>query len=304
MDDDDIDVDEIWDSIRAMVAKTALAISVPLAPRYYNAIGARGLSAGEEGKPSKCFQILGFDVMLDHKGNPWLLEVNGNPSLRIDFEAEVEGKTGVHELLRSPIDEAIKIPVVTEALRIVDARKRRLLAGDTGHTSGASSTSDSEDVLVTDDPSAPEGRDTAADADADTDGDGFEGFVAGSDPIYEQLDLSQYQHLQLLEDCRRLFEVSCGVRNRTEMTRSKWVAFARHAKLVTKERSAASFDLLFITVLRTARCASDMTSGASMGVMEFCDALSRLAQLEYPKESPADALRQLLSYVRGTGLEF
>ena len=33
---------------------------------------------------TNCFHILGFDIMLDHKGKAWLLEVNCSPSLGID----------------------------------------------------------------------------------------------------------------------------------------------------------------------------------------------------------------------------
>ena len=63
-------------------------------------------------EPDLCYEILGFDIMLDQKLKPWLIEVNHTPS----FAAE----TGV--------DEDIKRELITHALEIVklsvDNRKR------------------------------------------------------------------------------------------------------------------------------------------------------------------------------------
>ena len=34
------------------------------------------------------FEVLGFDVLIDEKGKPWVVEVNHNPSLSIYFDDE------------------------------------------------------------------------------------------------------------------------------------------------------------------------------------------------------------------------
>ncbi|KAJ3026449.1 Tubulin polyglutamylase ttll6 [Rhizophlyctis rosea] len=44
---------------------------------------------------SPCFEILGFDILLDHKLKPWLLEVNHSPSFTCDSPIDLEIKSGV-----------------------------------------------------------------------------------------------------------------------------------------------------------------------------------------------------------------
>ena len=44
-----------------------------------------------------CFELLGFDVLLDNKFRPWLLEVNHSPSFNCDCPVDVSVKNAVLE---------------------------------------------------------------------------------------------------------------------------------------------------------------------------------------------------------------
>ena len=66
------------------------------------------------------FQILGFDILLLSDGKPMLLEVNSNPSLRIDYEREV--LPGIFEYIYSQVDTEIKKPLVHDTLLLVAPR--------------------------------------------------------------------------------------------------------------------------------------------------------------------------------------
>ena len=51
-----------------------------------------------------CFQILGFDIFIDSKSKPWLLEVNQSPSFTTD----------------TPLDFNIKKNLISDAINILN----------------------------------------------------------------------------------------------------------------------------------------------------------------------------------------
>ena len=56
-----------------------------------------------------CFEILGFDIFLDQKLRPWILEVNHTPSFTTD----------------TPLDLKIKKGVITDSLHLLNLSVRR-----------------------------------------------------------------------------------------------------------------------------------------------------------------------------------
>ena len=49
-----------------------------------------------------CFEILGFDILIDHKLKPWVIEINISPSFHVDTPLDFRIKKGV-------IEESIKL---------------------------------------------------------------------------------------------------------------------------------------------------------------------------------------------------
>ncbi|KAG8447555.1 hypothetical protein GDO86_014889 [Hymenochirus boettgeri] len=106
-----VDVKKVWSDIISLVIKTILALVPEL--KVYNQAEI------PPGKPGPtCFQILGFDILLKKNLKPVLLEVNANPSMKIDHEQEIV--PGVYENVPSLVDEEVKIAVIRDTLRLVD----------------------------------------------------------------------------------------------------------------------------------------------------------------------------------------
>lgn len=70
---------QIWAEIEQIVVKTIFVVQPQLQHLY---------RTSQAKEPDVCFDLLGFDVMLDHKLKPWMLEVNHMPSFRADTDID------------------------------------------------------------------------------------------------------------------------------------------------------------------------------------------------------------------------
>jgi Tubulin-tyrosine ligase family len=86
----------VWAAIKAIVVRSIIAVQPVLAHEYAYALPPCG-------DPFRCFEVLGYDFLLDAKGRPWLLEVNHSPSFHTD----------------SALDVAVKDALIRDTLRLV-----------------------------------------------------------------------------------------------------------------------------------------------------------------------------------------
>ncbi|KAK1163930.1 tubulin polyglutamylase TTLL7-like isoform X1 [Acipenser oxyrinchus oxyrinchus] len=86
----DYDVSKFWGDVSELVVKT-LIVAEPHVLHAY-----RMCRPGQPpGSDSVCFEILGFDIILDRKLKPWLLEINRAPSFGTDQKIDYDVKKGV-----------------------------------------------------------------------------------------------------------------------------------------------------------------------------------------------------------------
>nr|KAF6399270.1 hypothetical protein HJG59_010157 [Molossus molossus] len=77
----------MWGDIEDIIIKTIISAHSVLRHNYRTCF-PQHLSGGT----CACFEILGFDILLDHKLKPWLLEVNHSPSFTTDSRLDREVK--------------------------------------------------------------------------------------------------------------------------------------------------------------------------------------------------------------------
>lgn len=76
-----IDNDLLWSRIYDVILKSLIAVDGPIKSQL-NKIVTR----------NNCFELLGFDVLIDSNLKPWLMEVNLSPSLACDSPIDLKIK--------------------------------------------------------------------------------------------------------------------------------------------------------------------------------------------------------------------
>lgn len=115
-------VDQIQANIKILIAKTLIAVQAGLSHQFDTRLKTAKLNK------VKCFHILGIDVLLTEDCQAWLLEINANPSLRVDFESEIS--PGVMQSIPSALDLYVKTQVVEDAVLISQMKKKQQIALD------------------------------------------------------------------------------------------------------------------------------------------------------------------------------
>ena len=87
-----IDVDKMWSNIIYVIVASILSVHHQLA-RAYKAAIPEGSTLHTPS--STCFEILGFDVLLDANQRAWLIEVNHAPSFKGGSKVDTSVKSGV-----------------------------------------------------------------------------------------------------------------------------------------------------------------------------------------------------------------
>ncbi|XP_049639693.1 tubulin polyglutamylase TTLL13 [Suncus etruscus] len=103
---------ELWGSIEDIIVKTIISAHSVLRHNYRTCFPQYLCGA-----VCACFELLGFDILLDHKLKPWLLEVNHSPSFTTD----------------SRLDREVKDSLLCDTIRILRLRgcdRRKVLEED------------------------------------------------------------------------------------------------------------------------------------------------------------------------------
>ncbi|XP_036673589.3 tubulin polyglutamylase TTLL13 [Drosophila suzukii] len=104
------DVEEFWSNVDDVIIKTVLSAWPVLKHNYHACFPGHD-------KIQACFEILGFDILVDWKLKPYILEVNHSPSFHTNEQ----------------VDREVKRPLIRDTLNLVStvlADKRQILRED------------------------------------------------------------------------------------------------------------------------------------------------------------------------------
>eukprot|EP00742_Colponemidia_sp_Colp-10_P006292 GILJ01006742.1.p1 GENE.GILJ01006742.1~~GILJ01006742.1.p1 ORF type:complete len:903 (+),score=134.08 GILJ01006742.1:151-2859(+) len=91
------DMQKLMTEIESIIIKAMVSVQ-PVLSHQYRSCQPDDLEMG------MCFELLGFDIMLDHKLRPWLIEINHSPSFTTD----------------TPLDQQIKENCICDVMRLLN----------------------------------------------------------------------------------------------------------------------------------------------------------------------------------------
>ncbi|KAJ7308116.1 hypothetical protein JRQ81_008625 [Phrynocephalus forsythii] len=275
-----VEVQKVWSDIVSLVVKTVIAM-VPDLKVYYQS----DIPAGKPG-PSY-FQILGFDILLMRNLKPILLEVNANPSMKIDYEKSTPAtppltclsfgnpkvSPGVIEYIPSPVDEEVKVAVIRDTLRLVDPhRKKRQEEEPTWQ--------EKDDFL-----------DKGCAEKTELDGSGTI-CLKQVFPKYAK----QFDYLRLVDRIAALFIRFLGVKGTTRLGPTAFRTFIRNSKISNSGFSMAAADILYIDITRRGTSLGVDQRDVGMGLQAFVEAICFLAQRRYKSLSLHEQVELLMDF--------
>ncbi|XP_012929013.2 tubulin polyglutamylase TTLL11 [Heterocephalus glaber] len=251
-----VDIKKVWSDIISLVIKTVIALTPELKVFYQSDIPT--------GRPGPtCFQILGFDILLMKNLKPMLLEVNANPSMRIEHEHELS--PGVFENVPSLVDEEVKVAVIRDTLRLMDPLKKKRESQSQQLEKASAGKKDSLDgeLAGTPDPN-PEAHLPSI-------------CLKQVFPKYAK----QFNYLRLVDRMANLFIRFLGIKGTMKLGPTGFRTFIRNCKLSSSSLSMAAVDILYIDITRRWNSMTLDQRDSGMCLQAFVEAFFFLAQRKF-----------------------
>ncbi|CAO2597734.1 Tubulin polyglutamylase TTLL11 [Lemmus lemmus] len=283
-----VDIKKVWSDIISLVIKTVIALTPELKVFYQSDIPT--------GRPGPtCFQILGFDILLMKNLKPMLLEVNANPSMRIEHEYELS--PGVFENIPSLVDEEVKVAVIRDTLRLMDPLKKKKemhfpdICMDRKHrippASDRMSSSKLKGASLFVARSRHPGKPFPGkkDLDCDLTGDPDSNPEAHLPSICLKQVFpkyaKQFNYLRLVDRMANLFIRFLGIKGTMKLGPTGFRTFIRNCKLSSSSLSMAAVDILYIDITRRWNSMTLEQRDSGMCLQAFVEAFFFLAQRKY-----------------------
>ncbi|UJR11137.1 hypothetical protein I4U23_015318 [Adineta vaga] len=281
------EIERAKELIKDMINKTVLAILPELRVQY-------ALEMPTAQKQNQCFQIIGFDILLTDRLKPILLEVNANPSLRIDYDHTNEAGKLIHE--PSLIDEEIKKPLVTETLKLVMKEKQHRLQQEAKNA----------DVIhgirnITNHQIEPDSEHDAERMRSDSQISTSDSYSSNSDLpsdmlqiIYPSTSGTDYEHMFLVEKIAFIYIELVIKRGYKAMTNRPFRQLGSICGIIDQATPMSAIDILYVQIFSKCKQYASQSPAVGLDFSAFIEAFFLLSQRKYPTCSLLDGVTAMI----------